>query len=263
MGLASKPAALHFEVRGESGPVVVLVHGLLGSSRNWHFIAGELGKRYRVIVPDQRNHGDSPHTGPFDIADLAADLGVLIEREAPSGVCLVGHSLGGKASMRLACERPGLVRRLVIADISSEVAPRRWDVYFKVMQDLDLAFVTKRSDAENFFEAKGVADWGMRKFLSSNLVQEGKVWRWRIGLEALSKSAVNVTAASLEPGMHYDGPSLLVRGGASDYAPLADLPAMKTHFPALRVETIPEVGHNLHIEAPRAFLDAIRGFLAA
>lgn len=258
-----KSVPLHCEVRGAEGPALVLVHGLLGSSRNWHFIAGELEKRFRVLVPDLRNHGESPHTGPFDIADLAADLGALIEKEAPAGAYLVGHSLGGKASMRLACERPGLVRRLVIADISSETAPRRWEAHFKAMRELDLAFVTRRADAEKFLESRGIADWGMRKFLSSNLVQEGSAWRWRIGLEALHESAAAITAPSLEPGMRYEGPALLVRGGASDYAPLAEVPAMRTHFPSLRVETIPEVGHNLHIEAPRAFLDAIRGFLAA
>lgn len=263
MTAISRAVPLHYLERGAEGPAVILVHGLLGSSRNWHFIAGELAKHYRVIAPDLRNHGESPHTGPFTIADMAADLGLLIETVAPTGAYLVGHSLGGKASMRLACERPGLVRRLVIADISSGKAPRRWDPFFKVMQALDLSYVRRRSDAENFFESRGVADWGMRKFLSSNLVQEGTSWRWRIGLEALSASAEEVSAAFLDSAMRYEGPALLVRGGASDYAPLAEVPAMKEHFPALRVETIPEAGHNLHIDAPRAFLDAIRGFFAA
>lgn len=263
MTAVSTSVPLHYEIRGTEGPVVVLVHGLLGSSRNWRFVSEWLARHYRVVMPDMRNHGESPHTGPFGIADLAADLGALLEKVAPAGAYLVGHSLGGKASMRVACERPGLVRRLVIADISSESTPRRWDGYFRAMQGLDLAFVRHRSDAENWLESQGVSDWGMRKFLTSNLVQEGRAWRWRIGLEALSKSAESITSAALAPEMRYEGPALLVRGGKSDFAPVDEIPAMKVHFPNLLVETIPESGHNLHIEAPMKFLDSVRGFFAA
>ncbi|KAB2825991.1 MAG: alpha/beta hydrolase, partial [Candidatus Dadabacteria bacterium] len=63
---------------GTSGPEVIILHGLLGSSRNWQRIMRELSDSCRVIVPDLRNHGDSPH-GPHSIEAMRDDIVHLIE----------------------------------------------------------------------------------------------------------------------------------------------------------------------------------------
>jgi pimeloyl-ACP methyl ester carboxylesterase len=263
MERASVP--LHGETLGGEGRRVVFLHGLLGSGRNWRFVTGRLSKVCRTYALDLRNHGSSPHTPPFTLDDLASDVEAWMTSPEGSGpAILVGHSLGGKTAMRLACRRPDLVEKLVIVDISTETAPRRWGPIFAAMLSIDLAALKTRKDAEDILEAKGIADWGMRKFLTSGLdVDESGRWRWRANVESLNASADAVVAHVLEDGAHYDGPAFLIRGALSDYAPLADIPAMKRHFPALRVETIPGSGHNVHVEAPHQFLDALLGFINA
>jgi pimeloyl-ACP methyl ester carboxylesterase len=244
---------------------VVVLHGLLGSSRNWRSVIAELSRNHRVCALDLRNHGASPHSGPFTMDDMTADVEAWLEAHpAAAPATLIGHSLGGKTAMKLACRRPDLVRALIIVDISSKATPRRWVHVFKAMQGIDLSALRDRKDAEHRLEADGVQDWAFRKFLSSNLeTDEQGRWRWKIGLDALSASCEGLVAEVLTPEQHFDGPTLLIRGAKSDFAPDADIPAMRQHFPTLRVETIPNAAHNIHIEAQRSFLDIVRAFLAA
>jgi len=258
------PVPLNGDLRGTEGTPIVILHGLLGSSRNWRSVASELARHHRVCALDMRNHGTSPHSGPFTLDEMAADVEMWIKTHfASEMVTLLGHSLGGKTAMKVACRSPELVRGLMIVDISSEAAPRRWTHVFKAMQDIDLRTLRDRKEAEDLLEANGIEDWAFRKFLSSNLETKDGHWRWKIGLDALAKSGDELVSTVLETGQHFDGPTLLIRGAKSDFAPDADIPAMRTHFPALRVETIPGAAHNIHIEATRLFLDCVRVFLAA
>ncbi|MEL7257504.1 MAG: alpha/beta fold hydrolase, partial [Pseudomonadota bacterium] len=101
-----------------SAPPLLIVHGLYGSARNWGVIAKRLSDRGPVLAVDQRNHGLSPWYETQSYYDMAGDLAQVIEAEATGPVNLLGHSMGGKASMLLALERPDLVRRLIVADIA-------------------------------------------------------------------------------------------------------------------------------------------------
>lgn len=68
---------LHVREYGNGAPVVIL-HGLFGGGDNWHTVARAMSKRRRMIVPDQRNHGRSPHSKEFSNALLAQDLEGLL-----------------------------------------------------------------------------------------------------------------------------------------------------------------------------------------
>lgn len=259
------PVPLHCETRGTEGRRVVMLHGLLGAARNWRYVAAQLGKTCRAYSLDLRNHGESPHTPPFTLSDLVGDVEAWIDGNSVAGdvpVTLIGHSLGGKVAMKLACKRPDLVERLIIVDISTETAPRRWGPIFSAMLSIDLALLKDRKDAEDQLEAKGISDWAMRKFLSSNLAtDETGRWRWKIGVEALNASAEDIVSRVLDEDAHYLGPTLLIRGELSEYAPLADIPAMMEHFPLLRVETIMGAAHNVHVDAPHKFIDVVQNFV--
>jgi esterase len=258
-----KPVPLAAKVCGDAGEVVVFLHGLLGSSRNWRAISSMMADRFRVYALDMRNHGESPRTGVFGFDELACDVDAWIRNNLEgASVTLVGHSLGGKAAMRMACRSPELVKRLVLVDISSESAPRRWGPIFEVMLSLDLSTLKNRKEAEAFFESRGIADWGMRKFLASNLDDSGGAWRWKMALDTLAASSENYIGAVLEAGMHYDGPVLLIRGGRSDYAPEKDFPVMRAHFPKLEIETVENAGHNVHIDTPQSFVAKLEAFIA-
>ena len=104
---------LHYRELGEGKPMVIL-HGLFGTSDNWQTIGKQLENDYCVHLIDLRNHGRSPWASPHNYDALAEDVILYIEERIGVPVLLMGHSMGGKTAMTLACKRPDLVERLVV-----------------------------------------------------------------------------------------------------------------------------------------------------
>ena len=91
-------------------PPIIILHGLFGSSRNWHPIAQALSDKYTVYALDLRNHGKSPHDNIMDYPHMARDVLTFLENELGqkeiTPVTIIAHSMGGKAAMWLALTRP-------------------------------------------------------------------------------------------------------------------------------------------------------------
>jgi 3-oxoadipate enol-lactonase len=106
-------AGLYFDIAGRGDPVV-LVHGGLMDSRIWDTHLDAFAARYRVIRYDLRGHGrSSPPNGPFS---HARDLEALLDHLELRRASLVAHSLGGRAALELAVDRPNRVSALVAVD---------------------------------------------------------------------------------------------------------------------------------------------------
>ena len=69
---------LFYRTFGEGKPLIIL-HGLLGMSDNWIMPAKELSKNFKVILPDLRNHGNSPHSDDFNLQVMEDDIVELIQ----------------------------------------------------------------------------------------------------------------------------------------------------------------------------------------
>ena len=109
---------LFFREYGQGQPVVIL-HGLLGISDNWVAFSRRLaGEGFRVLIPDQRNHGHSPHHPVLNYYALTDDLSEFIARHQLENPVLIGHSMGGKVAMRYTLENPETVKKLVVVDTS-------------------------------------------------------------------------------------------------------------------------------------------------
>jgi pimeloyl-ACP methyl ester carboxylesterase len=100
------------------GPPIVILHGLYGSSDNWMSIARKLSDTYTIFLPDQRNHGQSPHSIRHDYSEMTTDLEELVNENIKGKFSLLGHSMGGKTAISFALKNPGLLDSLIVADIS-------------------------------------------------------------------------------------------------------------------------------------------------
>ena len=253
------------ELGGAGAPPLVLLHGLLGSSRNWQSAGAELaaaaGGR-NVWALDLRNHGRSPWHATTSYAAMAADVLAWLDRMGFARVDLMGHSMGGKVAMLLACRHPERVGRLVVVDI----APRAYLSHghraeFAAMNELRLEGLRSRGEAEMKFEGR-VPDWGMRKFLTTNLERgEDGVWRWTVNLPVLTSALPELEGDPLAPTDRHEGPTLFLRGGRSRYVTEEDRTKLGVHFPAARLETILAAGHNPHMETRAEFCAAVSAFL--
>lgn len=243
---------LHHNRIGE-GSSLLIAHGLFGSGRNWGAVAKRLADIRTVLAVDMRNHGESPRSPDHSYAAQADDLAETLDGPAD----VLGHSMGGKAAMTLALRRPELVRSLIVVDI----APRAYDHnqrdLIEAMRSVNLSAVERRSDADAQLRGR-VADPAVRAFLLQSLDVAER--RWRLNLDALD-AEMDAIVGWPEPGGSYDGPTLFLRGGASDYVAEKDAPAIRRLFPEARIEAIPEAGHWVHAEAPGPFVEAVRAHL--
>jgi len=252
---------VHHGTRGDRPPLLV-AHGLFGSARNWGAIARRLSDRGAVIVPDMRNHGDSPRTDRHRYPEMAADLAELAEA-LPGPVDVVGHSMGGKAAMALALTRPELVNRLVVADIAPAAYGHSQAGLIRAMRGLDLAGLAARADADRRLAAE-VEDAGVRAFLLQSLDLREDPPRWKLNLDTLEAEMAHITG--WPDGLverPFSGPVLFLSGGASDYVRPEHRATIRALFPSARLAHIPGAGHWLHAEKPREFEAALRAFLDA
>jgi len=252
--------SLRFE--NSAAPALVILHGLLGSSRNWSTIGKALQDRFDVHAVDLRNHGSSPHANAMRWAEISADLQAYLDRHKIESMLLMGHSLGGKVAMRYACENPAVVQKLIIVDIAAKPYPPYHDNEFRAMKRIPTAELTSRKEAEELLEPM-VPEWAMRQFLLTNLVRaEGTGgFKWQVNLEALHASLPHIRQNSLLENHRYDQPALLVRGALSDFIDDKDAEKMRGWFSRLREEIVPSAGHNVHVENRKGFLEALEGCL--
>ncbi|HEX2528413.1 MAG TPA: alpha/beta fold hydrolase [Geminicoccus sp.] len=251
------------DLPGEGRPLVIL-HGLLGSGRNWLGPARKLnGSGRRVVMADMRNHGQSPWGRPMTYEAMADDVIELIGRLGAGPVDLLGHSMGGKAAMNLALRQPELLARLILVDIAPVAySHRSFADYIEAMRAVDLAAIQRRGDADTLL-ATSIDDVGMRGFLLQNLESDHHHgFRWRVDLELLANSLPELVGWSEPAGVRpYPGPALALRGALSSYVREESLPEFRRLFPKLKVVPIPEAAHWPHVEAPEPFFAALVSFL--
>ncbi len=240
----------------DTRPPVLIVHGLFGSARNWNVIAKRLSETRRVVAPDLRNHGHSPHLPSQSYEDMAADLAEVIE--AQGGVAdVVGHSMGGKAAMVLALTDPTKVSRLLVADIAPVPYGHDQTQYIHAMRNVDLSAIERRSDAAQRL-AQHVDDPALQAFFTQSLDVAGK--RWLYNLDVLERDMPKVLGFP-EMASAYPGLTLFLSGADSNYVLPEHRPEIKRLFPKARFAKIPNAGHWLHAEQPRAFEASLRAFL--
>jgi pimeloyl-ACP methyl ester carboxylesterase len=112
------------------GVPVLLLHGVPETSSCWRDLAPLLARERRVLAPDLPGLGGSTYGGPYDVPSLVTQLLALLDAEVPeAAVDVVGHDWGGSLALALAGARPGLVRRLVVANAPYRSVPLHRSVH--------------------------------------------------------------------------------------------------------------------------------------
>jgi len=110
-----------------AGPLVLLIHGITGDSRQWNEIIPQLADRYTVLAPDLLGHGQSAKPrGDYSLGAYAASLRDLLIVLGHRRATVVGHSLGGGIAMQFSYEYPVFCERLALVDsggLGAEVHP--------------------------------------------------------------------------------------------------------------------------------------------
>ena len=251
------------EQASDSLPLVV-IHGLMGSADNWrsHVKAWQLHRR--VIAVDLRNHGRSPHVDGMTYREMTNDVLALMDDLSIDQAHVLGHSMGGKVAISLACLAPERVASLIVADIAPVAYQHGHDDVFAALQAVEKGQPVNRRDADALL-AKHVNSRPTRLFLATNLERSNDKtphMSVRVGLAQIMQGYPDIIAAPAGDSA-YEGPSLVLRGAESDYVSDEQIPAVKAWLPKARIVTLKEAGHWLHADQPQAFQQAVETFITA
>jgi esterase len=254
------PIGLSHARVGDSGPPLLVLHGLFGSGSNWRGIARGLQDCRSVYLLDARNHGASPHTPTMNYAAMAADVEAFMDRNAMPSADIIGHSMGGKTAMHLALHSPLRVSRLLIVDIAPAPSPSDHGALIETLLALPLTRFTRRTEVDQAL-AQCVTDAGLRAFLLQNLSNTASGFRWRINLAAVRDCMPALLGFDASRAVPFAGPTTFIRGEHSEYVTDRDIDRIRKLFPTAGIHTVPAAGHWVHAEQAGAFVQAARAFL--
>ena len=247
--------ALNSLTMGKKGaPRVVIVHGLMGSLRNWLLVGRGLSEYFEVHLLDLRNHGESPWSDSMAWSDMSADLMEYLEKagiEEP--VYLIGHSLGGKVAMHFAAEYGDWVAKLVVLDIVPKRYAPHYKKEFEAMMSLNLGALVSRQSVAEALEPS-IPDVRFRESLLTNLTRKDGGFAWKPNLKVLYESLETIRTNPLREEDTYEGETLLVKGGASEFVETGDSERMRRYFPKLAFFLMEGVSHNPHVDGREALI---------
>lgn len=250
----------HFGEKGDQ-PVIIL-HGIFGISDNWVTYGKRLAMEgFEVFIPDQRNHGQSPHSENFNYLALTDDLFDFIDEHGIEDPILLGHSMGGKVVMRFALENPLLVSKLIVVDITLKTyGPRKQHkMIIEAMQSVDLTKVKSRREVDELLASR-IPELRIRQFIMKNLYRLEKArFEWRINIKGIMEN-LDQLFDGIETISKFQKPALFVKGGASGYILLEDYSQIRYNFPNAEIITIADASHWVHVEAPERFYQLTMGF---
>ncbi|MDE3086569.1 MAG: alpha/beta fold hydrolase [Acidobacteriota bacterium] len=258
--------------RGGDGPVLLLLHGIAGSSGTWIPAMRLLQADYTVVAPDFLGHGRSAKPlGDYSLGNHASGMRDFLQLLGIDRVTVVGQSFGGGVAMQFAYQFPELCERLVLVDAGGLGREVSWILRLctlpaaeYVMPLLFPSFVSGWGDAVSGF----LRDRGIRH------ARAAEMWRsYRSLTEAENRRAfVRTMRAVIDPGgqsvsardrlyLAAHVPTLIVWGDRDKIIPLTH--AFEAHelIPESRLEVLEGVGHFPHVEDPERFVAVLADFM--
>lgn len=252
---------------------VVMLHGIRGYGETFVGVAEALQPEFRVIALDQRGRGQSDWDPQrrYDTATYVADLLAVVDQLGLARFDLLGHSMGGINAIVFAAQQPQRLRRLVIEDagpgaFENSAGARR------IQQEL--ATTPERfanwQEATDFMRAlrPSVSEAARQQRLHSMLKPlEGGAWTWRYDHAGIAATRLNPDPARVVDLRAFvpqiQCPTLVLRGGRSDYLQPTMAQAMCERNAKLQWAEVPEAGHYIHDDQPAHFNRLVGDFLRA
>jgi 3-oxoadipate enol-lactonase len=250
----SPPRDLAVEIEG-SGPPVVMVHGLGGTSNFYQVQAQALAERFQVIRVDSAGAGRSPVSDEISIGSHADDLAALLDQLGVSGATVVGHSMGTLVVRTLAARHPALVSRLILLGAVAEPT----DAVRKAQRD---RAATLRKDG-TVAVAPGVVANALSETTRRDKPEVSAFVRELIMRQDPEGYARNceALAAAADPGPVDPGlPLLLITGGDDKTGPPEVSHAIASAHGSATVAVIDGIGHWTALEAARDVTDHLLKF---
>lgn len=234
---------------------IVFIHGLFGSLSNLGMLARAFTATHHVLQIDVRNHGKSSHSYEVNYKVMAQDVIETLDHLNIDKFIAIGHSMGGKISMKLAELAQKRLDKLVVLDMAPYASTQRnHDKVFEALFAVENAEIESRQNALHI----------MREYLNEEMViqflmKSFNKGHWLFYVKALYDNYSNILDWD---AMHSEVSAIFIRGGVSPYlAHDAQQQAVYTQFPNAIIHTVDGAGHWLHAEKTNEVLEHIQSFI--
>jgi pimeloyl-ACP methyl ester carboxylesterase len=261
-----------YRIAGD-GPPVVLIHGMVNSSRHWERVALQLAERYTVVAPDLLGHGDSAAVrGDYSLGAHACSIRDLLTTIGIDRATVVGHSLGGGIAMQFFYQFPQRVQRLALISsggLGHQVSPMLRGAALPGAS-IGIWLVANRRVREAIDRAGGrMRSRGRRKGVYLQAVARAM----RPLQEAAARRAFVQTLRSVIDvrGQHVSAmdrlyllgelPTLIVWGERDNTIPMEHGLAAHAEIPNSRFVSLPKAAHFPNLEDPDGLAAALLDWL--
>ncbi len=244
-------------------PPVLFLHGFMGSGRVWLPTMNQLAGQVFAIAPDLPGHGQTEaDLELLDFDTLASDLLDLCDRHFDRPPVMVGYSLGGRVALYAALKYPDRFSALVLESSSAGIEAES-ERQQRLVQDMLTADRLRSTDMVSF-----LTEW-YKQPLFAHLSREtvaGIIQKKSGGNRHHLAEVVVHLSPGRQPSLWDRLPQwtkpILIMAGALDTKYSQTAQRMAEYMPQAQLEIIPEAGHIVHLENNRAFVAALKSFLA-
>jgi pimeloyl-ACP methyl ester carboxylesterase len=262
-----------YRTAGE-GPVLLLLHGIAGSSATWGDVMPWLAERYCVVAPDLLGHGGSAKPrGDYSLGAYASGVRDLMGVLGHEHATVVGHSLGGGVAMQLAYQFPERCERLVL--VSSGGLGRDVHAILRAAALPGAEWVLPLLCRPGLRDAVDAVARTLGKVGIRAGADLDEMWRafCSLGDADAREAFVHTLRTIIDPGgqrvhagdrlyLASEIPTLLVWGDQDPMIPVEHGRTAHAAIAGSRLEVFPHAGHFPHRDDPRRFVEVLLEFLA-
>src|ERR1700759_4859357 len=255
------------------GEVLLLIHGMAGSSESWRSVIPQLSKKFRVIAPDLLGHGESvkPRTD-YSLGAFAVFLRDFLDELGVTQATVVGHSLGGGVAMQFVYQHPDYATRLVL--ISSGGLGPDVGLVLRLVSGPGAGLVlpiiapkpvlTAGNRLRSWFRGAGVHSprgaelWSAYSSLSDAATRQSFLRTLRSVVDYRGQAVSALNRLQLRGEL----PVMAIWGERDGIIPVDHAYAAREARADSRLEVLPNVGHFAQVEAPNEVVELIEDFIA-
>ena len=251
--------SIHYQLAGERGPVVVLLHELGGTLDSWDGVAPGLATRVRVLRYDQRGHGLTEKVrAAFSNDDAVGDLGAMLAALAlPPPYHMVAVAAASTQVLRFMERHPDQLASIVLCNPAPGVDPSRAGV------------LNERADLAERVGMRGVLSITLDKSYAPELTDRATYENYRgrylandpVGFALGHRMLARTNMLHLLPQIKC--PTMVVAGRHDTVRPWAGTQELAGKIPGARFELIETAGHFMPTTAPAALLALLMDFFRA
>ena len=246
---------------GSASPKIVFVHGSAQNAHTWDTVSLALGEPALAVDLPGHGHSSWRDDGDYTPRSLAFDIAPIVEQHAPDAALVCGMSLGGLTTLALAYQRPDLVDRLMMVDITpgvtGEKAKAITDFVNGPQSFASFDDLLARTIEHNPTRSRS----SLRRGILHNARQlDDLSWVWRYDRRSHPRRerSESVAAGMWEMIERLPCPLTLVRGGTSPVVDDADVAELLRRKPDATVHVVDGAGHSVQGDRPRELAALVR-----